>query len=84
MAASFAALILAAGKGTRMHSARPKVLHELAGKPLIAHVLGAVAALKPQYTAVVIAPNQNDVAAAVAPADFVIQRQPKGTGNAVA
>ena len=84
MAASFAALILAAGKGTRMRSARPKVLHELAGKPLIAHVLGAVAPLKPQHTAVVIAPNQNDVAAAVAPADFVIQRQQRGTGSAVA
>ncbi|HKR19583.1 MAG TPA: NTP transferase domain-containing protein, partial [Stellaceae bacterium] len=49
MAAPFAALILAAGKGTRMRSARPKVLHELAGKPLIAHVLGAVAGLKPQH-----------------------------------
>src|SRR5579863_1988731 len=84
MAASFAALILAAGKGTRMRSARPKVLHELAGRPMIAHVLGAVAALKPQHMAVVIAPNQNDVAAAVAPADFVIQRQAKGTGSAVA
>jgi bifunctional UDP-N-acetylglucosamine pyrophosphorylase/glucosamine-1-phosphate N-acetyltransferase len=84
MPAPFAALILAAGKGTRMRSARPKVLHELAGKPLIAHVLGAVAALKPQHTAVVIGPNQNDVAAAIAPADFVIQRQAKGTGSAVA
>jgi len=84
MAASFAALILAAGKGTRMRSARPKVLHELAGKPLISHVLGAVAPLKPQHTVVVIAPNQNDVAAAVAPADFVIQRQQRGTGSAVA
>ena len=84
MAASFAALILAAGKGTRMRSARPKVLHELAGKPLISHVLGAVAPLKPQHTVVVIAPNQNDVAAAIAPADFVIQRQQKGTGSAVA
>ncbi|MDE2229314.1 MAG: bifunctional UDP-N-acetylglucosamine diphosphorylase/glucosamine-1-phosphate N-acetyltransferase GlmU [Alphaproteobacteria bacterium] len=84
MAAPFAALILAAGKGTRMRSARPKVLHELAGKPMIAHVLGAVAGLKPQHTAVVIGPNQNAVAAAVAPADFVIQRQPRGTGHAVA
>jgi bifunctional UDP-N-acetylglucosamine pyrophosphorylase / glucosamine-1-phosphate N-acetyltransferase len=84
MAAAFAALILAAGKGTRMRSARPKVLHELAGRPLIAHVLGAVAGLKPQHTAVVIGPNQNDVAAAIAPADFVIQRQPRGTGHAVA
>src|SRR5487761_78745 len=84
MPAPFAALILAAGKGTRMRSARPKVLHELAGKPLIAHVLGAVAALKAQHTAVVIGPNQNDVAAAIAPADFVIQRQAKGTGSAVA
>ncbi len=84
MAAAFAALILAAGKGTRMRSARPKVLHEIAGKPLIAHVLGAVAGLKPQHTAVVIGPNQNDVAAAIAPADFVIQRQPRGTGHAVA
>ena len=84
MPAAFAALILAAGKGTRMRSARPKVLHALAGKPLIAHVLGAVAALKPQQTAVVIGPNQSDVVEAIAPADFVIQRQAKGTGSAVA
>jgi bifunctional UDP-N-acetylglucosamine pyrophosphorylase/glucosamine-1-phosphate N-acetyltransferase len=84
MPAPFAALILAAGKGTRMRSARPKVLHALAGKPLIAHVLGAVAAWKPQHTAVVIGPNQSNVVDAIAPADFVIQRQAKGTGHAVA
>ncbi|SRR5579875_375483 len=84
MAAAFAALVLAAGKGTRMRSARPKVLHEIAGKPMIAHVLGAVAGLKPQHTAVVVGPNQGDVVEAIAPADFVIQRQPRGTGSAVA
>ncbi|MGH7112726.1 MAG: NTP transferase domain-containing protein, partial [Stellaceae bacterium] len=46
----FAALILAAGSGTRMKSARPKVLHEIAGRPMIAHLLSALEPLGPAAT----------------------------------
>jgi len=80
----FAILILAAGKGTRMRSALPKVLHKVAGRPMIAHVLAAAAGLKPTHTAVVVAPGMDEVAAAVAPADLIIQRRQRGTGDAVA
>ena len=42
-------VVLAAGKGTRMKSARPKVLHRVAGQPMIEHVLAPAAALEPRY-----------------------------------
>ena len=47
-------VILAAGQGTRMQSSLPKALHEAAGKPLLAHVLNAVAPLEPDHTIVVV------------------------------
>ena len=46
-------IVLAAGQGKRMHSALPKVLHLLAGRPLLAHVLGAARALDPERILVV-------------------------------
>ena len=46
-------VILAAGKGTRMYSETPKVLHALAGRPLVQHVLDCSAELKPQQVCVV-------------------------------
>jgi bifunctional UDP-N-acetylglucosamine pyrophosphorylase/glucosamine-1-phosphate N-acetyltransferase len=47
-------VVLAAGMGKRMRSALPKVLHPLAGRPLVAHVLDAARSLSPQATTVVI------------------------------
>ncbi len=55
----FASIILAAGKGERMNSALPKVMHTLAGEPLIAHVLAAQSPLAPEKTVVVVAPGMD-------------------------
>ena len=81
------AIILAAGEGTRMRSARPKVLHEIAGRSLLGHVLAAVAKFGAASTAVVIGPGQDVVAAEVsksAPdAACFIQTERRGTAHAV-
>jgi bifunctional UDP-N-acetylglucosamine pyrophosphorylase/glucosamine-1-phosphate N-acetyltransferase len=80
----FAAIILAAGSGTRMKSATPKVLHPIAGRPMIAYPLEALRPLPPLATVVVIGPQMGAVARAVAPAETVVQDPPLGTGDAVA
>ena len=81
------AIVLAAGEGTRMRSARPKVLHEVAGRSLIAHVLAAVRAAGGTDCAVVIGPDCDDVAAeakrALAGAQGFVQRERRGTAHAV-
>ncbi|HYM04511.1 MAG TPA: bifunctional UDP-N-acetylglucosamine diphosphorylase/glucosamine-1-phosphate N-acetyltransferase GlmU [Stellaceae bacterium] len=79
----FAVLILAAGQGTRMKSALPKVLHRIANRPMIQHVLAAAAPLKPARTIVVVAPGMDAVVQAVAPAETVVQMVARGTGHAV-
>src|SRR6516165_17592 len=79
----FAAIILAAGSGTRMNSAVPKVMHPIAGQPMIAHLLRALDPLRPAATVVVIGPQMDDIARAVAPAETVLQDPPLGTGDAV-
>src|SRR6267142_2734725 len=79
----FAAIILAAGSGTRMKSAMPKVMHPIAGQSMIAYLLGELQPLTPAATIVVIGPRMSDVARAVAPAECVVQDQPLGTGDAV-
>jgi bifunctional UDP-N-acetylglucosamine pyrophosphorylase/glucosamine-1-phosphate N-acetyltransferase len=79
-----AAIVLAAGKGTRMKSALPKVLHRIAGRSMIGHVLDNLAALKVAKTAVVVAPGMDAVAKEVAPHPTVIQQEQLGTGHAVA
>ncbi len=78
-----AVLVLAAGQGTRMNSALPKVLHRIANRPMIQHVLAAVAPLAPARTIVVIGPGMEAVAEAVRPAETVVQVAPRGTGHAV-
>src|SRR5882672_819015 len=79
----FAAIILAAGEGTRLKSARPKVLHEIAGQPMIRHVIDALRPLAPAETIVVLGGDSDSVARAVAPLPSVIQSPPRGTGDAV-
>ncbi|MCR4297721.1 MAG: bifunctional UDP-N-acetylglucosamine diphosphorylase/glucosamine-1-phosphate N-acetyltransferase GlmU [Gallionella sp.] len=78
-------VILAAGKGTRMYSEKPKVLHALAGKPLVQHVLDCAVALRPQQICVVYGHGGEAVPEAMQqyPAKFVIQEPQLGTGHAV-
>ena len=83
MKPSFAAIVLAAGEGTRMRSAVPKVLHEVAGRPMILHVLAALEPLTPAATVVVLGQNGDAVAKVVTPAKTVVQHKPRGTGDAV-
>ncbi len=67
-----------------MKSDLPKVLHPVAGKPMLSHVLASVAALAPAETVVVVAPDMAAVEAAVAPGRCAVQAEPLGTGHAVA
>jgi bifunctional UDP-N-acetylglucosamine pyrophosphorylase/glucosamine-1-phosphate N-acetyltransferase len=78
-------IVLAAGQGKRMHSALPKVLHALAGRPLLGHVLEAARALKPQKI-VVVHGHGGDVVRAAFPdpaIEWVVQAEQLGTGHAV-
>lgn len=79
-----ACIILAAGKGTRMKSALPKVLHPMGGMAMVRHVLHAATALNPTRIIVVVGSGMDNVAAAVAPHTTVVQEQQRGTGDAVA
>lgn len=76
-------VIMAAGKGTRMKSALPKVLHAVAGLPLINHVIRAAETLHPDQIVVVVGPGQEAVAAAAAPHVTALQANQAGTGDAV-
>lgn len=78
-----ACLILAAGKGTRMKSDRPKVMHEIAGRSMLGHVVAAAEALSPDRVVVVVGPGMEAVARAVAPIPTAVQPDQKGTGDAV-
>ena len=79
-----AALILAAGKGTRMNSRQPKVLHAVGGRPMLDSVLDAVAGLGAERRLVVVGFGAEEVKERFAGrAEFVIQAQQRGTGHAV-
>jgi len=78
-----AAIVLAAGRGTRMASDRPKVLHPLAGRPMIAHLMESLGRLGPQHIVVVVGEGMAAVAEAVAPHRTVVQAPPLGTAHAV-
>jgi len=78
-----AAIVLAAGMGTRMKSARPKVMHAVGGRPLVNHVLATLKELNVERVVVVIGPGMDDVAKAVAPHPTVVQADRLGTGHAV-
>ena len=87
-----AAVVLAAGEGTRMRSTLPKVLHPIAGRSLLGHAVTAVAALAPEHLAVVVGHGREQVGAEVAalgerlgrPVRTAVQAEQRGTGHAVA
>ena len=81
-----AVVIMAAGKGTRLKSQRPKVLHEIGGKPLLAHVIAAASKIvAPGEIYAVIGPQADKVRSAVAATGigFVEQAEQLGTGHAI-
>jgi bifunctional UDP-N-acetylglucosamine pyrophosphorylase / glucosamine-1-phosphate N-acetyltransferase len=81
------AIVLAAGEGTRMRSARPKVLHEIAGQPMLAHVLAAVRQAGGSAVAVVVGPDAGAVSAEAKRTEplteLFVQRDRLGTAHAV-
>jgi bifunctional UDP-N-acetylglucosamine pyrophosphorylase/glucosamine-1-phosphate N-acetyltransferase len=82
-----AVIVLAAGLGTRMKTDIPKVLHPVAGRPMLLAVLDEVARLKPARTVVVVGPDMDDVAAVAKShptrPKFAVQKSRRGTGDAV-
>ena len=78
-------VILAAGLGTRMKSATPKVLHTINGKPIVLHVVEAARALKPHQIVVVVGQESNGIQEALRNerVTFAVQKDPKGTADAL-
>jgi len=78
-------LVLAAGKGTRLRSKTIKLLHGVAGRPMVAHVVAAARALRPRRLITVVGHQADQVREALADSgpSFVLQRQQRGTGHAV-
>src|SRR5690606_24953170 len=84
---NLAVIVLAAGEGTRMRSATPKVLHTLAGIPLVGHVLATARELHPAHIVAVVRHERDAVAAVIAqnlPETVIVdQDEIPGTGRAV-
>lgn len=79
-----AVLVLAAGKGTRLKSSHPKVLHDICGRPLLGYSVAAAESLEPARLIVVVGPDADEVRAHFAErAEFAVQAEPRGTGHAV-
>jgi bifunctional UDP-N-acetylglucosamine pyrophosphorylase/glucosamine-1-phosphate N-acetyltransferase len=84
--ATFAIVILAAGKGTRLKSRRPKVLHGIGGRPLLAHVVAAASKVVPADNIFAIIGYEADKVRAALESSgigFVLQREQRGTGHAM-
>ncbi|BBI21433.1 bifunctional protein GlmU [Qipengyuania flava] len=80
----FAAIVLAAGKGTRMKSRTHKVLHPIAGRPMLDHLLATVDALQPTRKVVVVGAGRDQLEQALGErADTCLQEPQLGTGHAV-
>lgn len=78
------AIILAAGKGTRMKSDLPKVLHQVTGKPMVNHVVSATRAINPEKTVVIVGHGATEVLGVLPEyISYVKQEEQLGTGHAV-
>ncbi|MBR0260406.1 MAG: bifunctional UDP-N-acetylglucosamine diphosphorylase/glucosamine-1-phosphate N-acetyltransferase GlmU [Selenomonadaceae bacterium] len=80
---SLETIILAAGKGTRMRSKLPKVLHKVGGKPMLQHVIDAAKKAGSSREVVVIGSGADLVKKAIPNVEFVLQEEQLGTGHAV-
>jgi bifunctional UDP-N-acetylglucosamine pyrophosphorylase/glucosamine-1-phosphate N-acetyltransferase len=81
----WAAIVMAAGKGTRMRSKRPKVLHALCGWPMVAHVAEAIRQAEVRPIVAIVGPGEAEVRAALGKGvRYARQREPRGTADAVA
>src|ERR1700733_11541713 len=83
---SFGVVIMAAGKGTRLKSRRPKVLHEIGGRPLLSHVIAAAEHIVPAANIFAVVGHQAEhVRTVVADTgvQFVEQTEQRGTGHAI-
>jgi bifunctional UDP-N-acetylglucosamine pyrophosphorylase / glucosamine-1-phosphate N-acetyltransferase len=78
-----AIIVLAAGLGTRMKSKLPKVLHPLAGRPMIAHLMQTADGFEPEEVSVVVGDFMDSVSEAVSPFPTAVQSQRLGTAHAV-
>ncbi|KJE36376.1 bifunctional N-acetylglucosamine-1-phosphate uridyltransferase/glucosamine-1-phosphate acetyltransferase [Thalassospira sp. HJ] len=83
MSLELSVVVLAAGMGTRMKSALPKVMHKVAGKPMVGHVIDTAAHLNATKTMVVVGPDMPDLIKAVAPHPTFEQTDRLGTAHAV-
>ena len=83
MTKKIAAIILGAGKGTRMKSDKPKVLMPVCGKAMITHIIETLQSVPVEKIVTVISPEGEEVAKAVAPYETCVQAAQLGTGHAV-
>ncbi len=79
---SVAAIVLAAGKGTRMRSALPKVMHPVGGRPMVSHLLSTIEDAGVGRVVVVVSPDMVELTSAFGNASIAIQDRPLGTGHA--
>ena len=86
MSTPLAVIVLAAGQGTRMKSSLHKVLHPIAGRPMLLHLLASVSSLAPERQVVVVGAGREQVGKALAGrgVEIVVQAEQLGTGHAVA
>jgi bifunctional UDP-N-acetylglucosamine pyrophosphorylase/glucosamine-1-phosphate N-acetyltransferase len=78
-----AVVILAAGKGTRMRTELPKVMHKVLGLPMINWIINTVSSLEPDKIVVVTGAGMDDLVISIAPHGYVIQHEQLGTGDAL-